>query len=150
MEQGLAQISADPRVGGAFICDNRGEVIVSSSPAVLATVTMTTMGREVARIVEALEAAGRPASRLDFSYSTWRLLAMDLSDAILLVVCYANADMSFVRMTADIVLTSWRRDAEVQRRLQRHRVERNATVRHARLNPPSRPGWKFEPTGNKG
>jgi hypothetical protein len=143
MEQGLAQISAHPQVGGAFICDNRGEVIVSSSPAVLATVTMSTMGREVGRIVEALEAAGRPASRLDFAYSNWRLLVVDLSDAILLVVCHADVDMSFVRMTTDIVLTSWRRDPEVQRRLQRHRVERNAGVRRASasLHPQARAGW---------
>ncbi len=146
MEQGLAQISAHPRVGGAFICDNRGEVIVSSSPAVLATVTMSAMGREVGRIVEALEVAGRPASRLDFTYSNWRLLAIDLSDAILLVVCQAGVDMSFVRMTADIVLTGWRQRPEVQRRLERHRVERNAAARIARERPGMRGTWgRMEP-----
>jgi hypothetical protein len=146
MEHGLAQISAHPQVGGAFICDNRGEVIVSSSPAVLATVTMSTMGREVGRIVEALEGTGRSAARLDFTYSNWRLLAVDLSDAILLVVCEATADISFVRMTTDVVLTSWRRDAEVQRRLKRHRVERGAAFRRAALTRPAAPAWGLEPS----
>src|SRR5688572_18688966 len=101
MEQGLAQLSAIPRVGGAFICDNRGEVIVSSTPPVLATVTMSAMGREVGRIVAALEGSGRSGSRLDFTYSNWRLLTIDLgSDGILLVVCHADVDMAFVRMHA--------------------------------------------------
>ncbi|MGH2608096.1 MAG: hypothetical protein ACRDHF_03315 [Tepidiformaceae bacterium] len=142
MEHGLAQISALPQVGGAFICDNRGDVIVSSSPAVLATVTMSAMGREVGRIVGALESSGRPASRLDFTYSNWRLLAMDLGDAILLVVCHANVDMSFVGMTTDIVLTGWRRDADVQRRLQRHRVEREPLVSRTNAARPQRATWR--------
>jgi hypothetical protein len=141
MEHGLAQLSSLPQVGGAFICDNRGDVIVSSSPAALATVTMSAMGREVGRIVAALESSGRPASRLDFTYSNWRLLAIDLSDAILLVVCYAEADMSFVRMTADIVLTGWREDANVRKRLERHRVERQPLVSRAAMGRP-RGAWR--------
>ena|SRR5688572_6670299 len=142
MEQGLAQLSAIPSVGGAFICDNRGDVIVSSSPPVLATVTMSAMGREVGRIVAALEAAGRAGTRLDFTYSNWRLLAIDLSDGILLVVCQAHVDMAFVRMNADIVLTGWRQDVNVQRRLQQHRVERRELVSRAATTSPARPNWR--------
>lgn len=142
MEQGLAQLSAIPSVGGAFICDNRGDVIVSSSPAVLATVTMSAMGREVGRIVAALEAAGRSGSRLDFTYSNWRLLAIDLSDGILLVVCHAAVDMAFLRMNADIVLTGWRQDATVQKRLQRHRVARRELVNRSTTEPAARPALR--------
>jgi hypothetical protein len=142
MEQGLAQLSAIPSVGGAFICDNRGEVIVSSSPAVLATVTMSAMGREVGRIVAALEAAGRAGSRLDFTYSNWRLLAIDLDDGILLIVCHADVDMAFVRMNADIVLTGWRQDPTIQRRLQGHRVERGELVRRSTAGAPLRSAWR--------
>jgi hypothetical protein len=142
MEQGLAQLSAIPSVEGAFICDNRGDVIVSSSPPVLATVTMSALGREVGRIVAALEASGRAGSRLDFTYSNWRLLAIDLSDGILLVVCQANVDMAFVRMNADIVLTGWRQDPVVQRRLQQHRVERRELVSRAAAESPARAAWR--------
>ena len=39
MEKGLEQVGALPGVGGSFLCDNKGDVIVSSDPAVLATVT---------------------------------------------------------------------------------------------------------------
>ncbi|MEX0782000.1 MAG: hypothetical protein WD557_05070 [Dehalococcoidia bacterium] len=142
MEQGLTQLSAIPHVGGAFICDNRGDVIVSSSPAVLATVTMSAMGREVGRIVAALEASGRAGSRLDFTYSNWRLLAVDLDDGILLVVCTADVDMSFVRMNADIVLTGWRQDGTVQKRLQRHRVERHELVNRSAADAAVRTAWR--------
>lgn len=141
MEQELAQLSAIPSVGGAFVCDNRGEVIASSSPAVLATVTMSAMGVEVRRIVAALETAGRPGSRLDFTFSKWRLLAVDWGDGLLLVVCRAEVDMALVRMNADIVLTGWRQDAGVQKRMRDHRAGRFQLVNRATLEP-SRSAWR--------
>jgi hypothetical protein len=142
MEQGLAQLAGISQVGGAFVCDNRGDVIVSSSPAVLATVTMNAMGREVGRIVAALEAAGRPGQRLEFAYSTWRLLTVDINDALLFVVCHSAVDMSLVRMTTDVVLTGWRRDPAVQKRLQQHRVERRELVRRTVSERETRPAWR--------
>ena len=124
MDQGLAQLSAIPNVGGAFVCDNHGEVIASSSPAVLATGTMSTMGREVGRIFAVLESSGKHATRLEFTYTNWRLLAIDLEEALLFVVCLPVVDVSFLRMSIDIVLTQWRADVDVQRQLRRHRATR--------------------------
>ena len=40
MEREIEQLTRLPAVEGAFLCDNRGDVIVSSDPAVLATVTI--------------------------------------------------------------------------------------------------------------
>ncbi len=147
MEKGLDQVGALPGVGGSFVCDNRGDVIVSSDPAVLATVTMQTIGREVGRTFVALEAAARPAQRLDFVYNSWRLLAQDMGDAVFFVVCQPDADMAMVRMTVDVVIAGWRKDATAQKRLQRHRTERAALVSRATLDQGSWSSWTVIASG---
>lgn len=141
MERELEQLTALPGVEGAFLCDNRGEVIVSSSPAVLATVTMNTIGREIARAFLALQAGGIPASRLDLTYSSWRLLAQDIGDAVLFVITQPSLDMAIVRMTADVVTAAWKKDPAAQKRLQKHRAERAQLLSRSALDPGSWTSW---------
>lgn len=141
MEKALEQICAVPGVGGSFLCDNRGDVIVSSDPAVLATVTMNTIGREVGRALVALETAGHKAARVEFAYDSWRLLAQDIADGVLFVVCQPATNMAMVRMSADVVIEGWRRDSGAQKRLQRHRAERSALVSTAALDQGSSRSW---------
>lgn|GEM_PF-1866022 len=141
MEKGLEHIGAVPGVGGSFVCDNRGDVIVSSDPAVLATVTMHTIGREVGQAFAALEAAGEPATRIDFVYDSWRLLAQDIGNAVFFVVCHPEVDMAMVRMTADVVVAGWSKDAHAQKRLQQRRAERAALVDRATLDQGSWSAW---------
>jgi len=143
MEKDLTQITSVPNVGGAFVCDNRGDVIVSSDPAVLATVTMNTIGREVGRAFVALDAANAPANRLDFAYDRWRLMAQDIGEAVLFVVCQPEADMSIVRMAADVVVAGWRKDANAQRRLQRVGIARVALVKSSTLDHGSMRSWSI-------
>jgi len=142
MEQGLAQLSGIPHVGGAFICDNRGDVIVSSSPAVLATVAMNVMGQEVGRMLAGLEEAGYKATRLDLTYSTWRMLVVDIEDAMLFVVCHSPVDMSLLRMNVDVILARWRQNPDVQRRLQQRRAERKELVSRASAEREPRATWR--------
>ncbi len=148
MEKGLEHIGAVAGVGGSFVCDNRGDVIVSSDPAVLATVTMNTIGREVGQAFAALEAAHEPAARIEFVYDSWRLLAQDIGDAVFFVVCHPDADMAFVRMTADVVLAGWSKDGNAQKRLQVHRAERAALVSRANLDQGSWSSWSVFASGS--
>ena len=141
MEKGLDQINAVPGVGGSFLCDNRGDVIVSSDPAVLATVTMNTIGREVGRAFVALETAGQKASRIEFAYDTWRLLALDIGDAVLFVVCQPDASMAMVRMSAVVAIGIWQTDSAARKRLERHRAERRALVNSTQLDQGSWSSW---------
>lgn len=149
MEKELEQLGALPGVGGSFLCDNKGDVIVSSDPAVLATVTMNTIGREVARVFVALEAAHQPAERIDFVYDSWRMLAQDIGDAVFFVVCQPEVDMAMVRMTVDVVIAGWRKDASSQKRLQRHRAERAALVSRAALDQGSWSSWTVLASGGQ-
>ena len=141
MEKGLDQINAVPGVGGSFLCDNRGDVIVSSDPAVLATVTMSTIGREVGRALVALDAAGQKASRIEFAYDTWRLLAIDIGDAVLFVVSQPDTSMAMVRMSADVAIGGWQTDSAARKRLERHRAERAALVNRTQLDQGSWSSW---------
>lgn len=141
MEKGIKQFGAIGRVGGAFVCDNRGEVIVSSSPAVLATVTMNTIGREVGRAFFALEAAHRAARRLDFRFDAWRLLAQDIGDAVLFVVCEPDVDMALVRMTADVVAAAWEQDPRVRKRLDARRSDREQLINVSSLDHSALQSW---------
>lgn len=149
VEKELEQLGVLPGVGGSFVCDNRGDVIVSSDPAVLATVTMNTIGREVARAFVALDTAKDPAARLEFSYDSWRLLAQDIGDAVFFVVCQPEVDMAMVRMTVEVVVASWRRDGGAQKRLQRHRAERSQLVSAAALDQGSWYSWNVLQSGRQ-
>ncbi|PFG72970.1 hypothetical protein [Tepidiforma thermophila] len=141
MEREIEQLTRLPAVEGAFLCDNRGDVIVSSDPAVLATVTMNTIGREIGRAFVALQAAGFPANRIDLTYDSWRLLAQDLGDALLFVIAQPAVDMAMVRLTADVVVAAWQKDPAARKRLQKHRSERAQLVNRTALDPGSWLSW---------
>ncbi len=142
MDRGLQQLGNLPRVGGSFVCSNHGDVIVSSTPPVLATVTMNAMGREVAQAFAALEAADEHPQRIDFTYDTWRLLATDIGDAILFVVCEPDVDMPVLRMTVDVISMAWKKDSAAQKQLSRHRAARSSVMAKAPLDDVSLRAWK--------
>ncbi len=149
MEKELNQVGEVPGVGGSFLCDNKGDVIVSSDPAVLATVTMNTIGREVARAFVALDAANQGAERIEFVYNSWRLLARDIGDGVLFVVCQPEVDMAMVRMTVDVAIAGWRGNANAQKRIQQHRAERAALVNRAALDQGSWSSWTVLNSGGQ-
>lgn len=120
MQKGLARLVGVAGVGGCFVCDHGGEVLESSNPAPLATATMHMIGRQVAQTHVALESAGYAAQYIEFVYDSWRLLARDLGNAQLFILCEPGVNMSLVRLTADVVATGWRADKGVQKRLAGH------------------------------
>ena len=142
MEKELAQIALVPSVGGAFVCSNAGDVIVSSTPAVLATVTMNAIGREMAGAFRAFEVSGRPVTRLEVTYDTWRLLASDLGDVLMFVVCHPGVDAAMVRMTVDVLAAGWHKDAKVQKRLAPYRARRAAITPNA-MDERSQQAWRL-------
>ena len=130
-------------MGGAFVCDNRGDVIVSSDPAVLATVAMNAIGREVGRSLLALEASGQQGLRMEFVYDSWRLLAHDMGEAVVFIVCEPGVDVATVRMTAEVAINAWRKDSRARKRLASRRVERKQLVTPATLDQSAEGAWKL-------
>ena len=117
MERDLQQICALEHVGGAFVCDNTGEVVVSSTPPVLATITMNQIGRSAVQTFSAMETAKRPVERMEIIYDAWRLFVRDLGPAMVVVVCQPAVDMAMLRMTVDMVTVRWRKENLLQKRL---------------------------------
>src|SRR5690242_10725622 len=124
MEKDLQELARLPHVSGAFVCDNAGDVLASSNPPVLASVTMASVGRECARSFAAVEKAGLGCSRIELRYDTWQLVARDLAECVLVVVCQPGADAALVRMTADIAIASWKHDPKQQKRLAQPKARR--------------------------
>ena len=143
MERELQQFCDIPHVGGAFVCDNHGDVIVSSDPAVLATVAMNAIGREVGRSLLALEASGQQGLRMEFVYDSWRLLAHDMGEAVVFIVCEPGVDVATVRMTAEVAINAWRKDSRARKRLASRRVERKQLVTPATLDQSAEGAWKL-------
>jgi len=143
MEDGLRELGRLAGVGGAFVCDNAGAVIVSSTPPVLATGTMNTIGREVAQTFAAAERAGWESTRAEFAYDTWRLVAEDLGPTVLFVVCEEDVEMPLVRMTIDVVTAAWRKDSGVRKQLARQRATRSAATATANFDDVSRQLWRL-------
>lgn len=141
MERELQQFCDIPHVGGAFVCDNRGDVIVSSDPAVLATVAMNAIGREVGRSLLALEASGQDGLRMDFVFDSWRLLAHDIGEAVVFIVCEPGVDAATVRMTAEVAVNTWQKDPRARKRLANRRVERRQLVTPAALDQNGYRAW---------
>lgn len=143
MEKELQQFCDIPHVGGAFVCDNRGDVIVSTDPAVLATVAMSAIGREVGRSLLALEASGHGGLRMDFVFDSWRLLAHDIGDAVVFIVCEPGVDVATVRMTAEVAVNRWQKDPRAQKRLTNRRIERKQLVAPAALDQNAYRAWSI-------
>lgn len=143
MEHALADLGLLDGVGGSFVCDNAGGVIVSSTPPALATDTMTNIGREVALAFGAMEAAARPLTRLEFTYDRWQLYARDAGLAFLFVVCVPGADMAMVRMTVDVIISRWTKDRGIEKRLKAGSPVQRDLVRLASLDDATAPSGRL-------
>ncbi len=139
MERGLQDICAVEGVGGAFVCDNAGDVVASSSPAVLATDTMSHIGRVTAQIFAAMEAANRRVERLEFAFDTWRLFARDLGPAALLVVGHPQVDTAWMRMAVDVAIVEWRASHTIEKKAGKRQVARHHMLKRDQLDDA---GWQ--------
>jgi hypothetical protein len=64
-----------------------------------------------------------------------------MGDAVFFVLCQPDVDMAMVRMTVEVVIAGWRKDAAAQKRLQQHRAERAALVSPATMDQGSWSNW---------
>jgi predicted regulator of Ras-like GTPase activity (Roadblock/LC7/MglB family) len=117
MDKGLADINAVAGVRGCITCDNRGGVIASVTPTGLDLATLNNIGRQVTLILAALETAGQAMSELDFTYEGVRLVARDLGNAVLVVLCEPQVEIAMLRLTLNVMTARWKKDSSVQERL---------------------------------
>lgn len=123
MEALLSEISGVPGVRGSFICDGRGELIVSAVATGLDAV-LDSVGREVTQTMAALEMIGEAKSELDFAYSGMRVVVHDLEKAVLIVLCEPEVDVSLLRLTVNVVTTRLKGYSNIQAQLDAREVEK--------------------------
>lgn len=142
MDRELAAYSELPEVHGVFVCDNRGEVVASSSPSALATDSMASVAREVVRTLSALQAAGRSATCVQFEFDTWNLHARDLNGkGVLIVLAKPEADNALIRMITEITAVTWQDDNKVAKTLNRRPADRRLLVGRESVDDVSRRSW---------
>jgi predicted regulator of Ras-like GTPase activity (Roadblock/LC7/MglB family) len=117
IDERLAEISAVARVIGSLICDNSGRVIASSFGADLDMTSIRDVAREVVQTAAILRAAREPAGELDFAYARSRVMARDMDDSVLVVLCDPLADIPMLRMTLNVAAAQLRDDPELGSRL---------------------------------
>jgi predicted regulator of Ras-like GTPase activity (Roadblock/LC7/MglB family) len=124
MKTGLQEINSLVGIWGSLIIDNQGTVIVNAAPSGLNQAALASITNHA---VELFSSAGDSLPDLTeavFHYSQKKLFMLDLKQAILIVICTPSADISLLRMTANVVVTNWGADPKVQKQLQKHYVER--------------------------
>ncbi len=124
MEEALAEVNAVAGVQGCFICDNRGDVIASDAPRGLDETELTSVGREVSQTLAALAMAGQRTNELDFMYEAMRVVAHDLGNATLIVLCEPRVEIAMLRLTLNVVLARLKGDSGIQSQIDARFLER--------------------------
>lgn len=118
MEEGLAEINSVAGVRGSLLCDSWGEAVASAAPAGLDTATLKSVGHQVTQTAAGLRMTEGAMTELDFTYEGTRLVARDLANAVLVVLCEPKVDIAMLRMTMNVVTARLKSDGSVQKRLE--------------------------------
>ena len=124
MRAGLLEINETVGVWGSLLCDNQGELIENISPPALNKPTLENISRHV---VELFSRAGDGIAGLAevvLHYQERKIFAVDLEQAILIVICTPSVDIPLLRMSVNVVLANWEGDPGVQKQLKTRSVDR--------------------------
>ena len=124
MKAGLQEINETVGVWGSLLCSNQGEIIESVSPPGLNKPTLENISRHV---VELLSGAAKDLVGLEevvLQFQDREVFAVDLQQAVLIVICTPSVDISLLRMSVNVVLARWESDSAVQKGFKNHFVER--------------------------
>ncbi len=117
MNQGLKEINELEGVWGSFVCNNQAKVLASALPPSLNKSNVENIARH---LVEVVSTGGETIQKLQevvIYFQQRRLFILDLQQAILVVICDPSVDVSLLRMTINILTTSWESNANVQKQL---------------------------------
>ncbi len=123
MKTGLQEINELVGIWGSLIINNQGEIILNVSPPGL-TVTLGNITNHVVDLLISAEKFLPGVTEVVFHYAGRKLFVLDLEKVILVVICTSSVDISLLRMTANVVVTSWQTDPKIQKQLKRKFVER--------------------------
>jgi predicted regulator of Ras-like GTPase activity (Roadblock/LC7/MglB family) len=124
MKAGLQEINGTAGVWGSLLCNNQGEVIENLSPPALNKSTLENISRHVVELIARVGNSLSGLNEIVLHYQERKVFAVDLEQALLVVICTPSVDIPLLRMSVNVVLTNWNSDSKVQKQLEKHFVER--------------------------
>jgi len=117
MNQGLKEINELEGVWGSFICNNQAKILASALPPSLNKSNVENIARHVVEVISTGSETIQELQEVVIYYRQRRLFILDLQQALLVVFGDPGVDISLLRMTVNILTTSWESDADIQKQL---------------------------------
>jgi len=103
MEDILKDINAVVGVRGSFVCNGKGQVLASTLPALFDQTILSTVGRTMAQTVAGLATARRrKIGDIDLVYDQGRLIAKNLREGCLCILCVRHINVPLLNLTANV------------------------------------------------
>jgi predicted regulator of Ras-like GTPase activity (Roadblock/LC7/MglB family) len=103
MENILKDINAVIGVTGSFVCNGEGQVSASALPDLFDETILSTVGRTMAQTMAGLTTARRrKIDDIDLVYDQGRLIAKNLGEGCLCILCVRNINMPLLNLTANV------------------------------------------------
>jgi len=103
MEDILKDINAVVGVTGSFVCNGEGQVLASALPELFDETILSTIGRTMAQTMAGLATARRrKIGDIDLVYDQGRLIAKNLGEGCLCILCTRNLNVPLLNLTANV------------------------------------------------
>lgn len=103
MDHILQDVNGVVGVTGSFVCDGEGRVLDRALPSVFDGATLSTVARIAAQTIAGLETARRrKVTDLDLVYGDERLVAKNLRNGCLCILCVRNINVPLLNLTANL------------------------------------------------
>jgi hypothetical protein len=103
LESILKDINAVLGVTGCFVCNGEGQVSASALPDLFDEATLSTVGRTMAQTMAGLATARRrKIGDIDLAYDQGRLIAKNLGEDCLCILCVCNINVPLLNLTANV------------------------------------------------
>ena len=99
----LKDINTVVGVTSSFVCNGEGQVLASAPPDLYDEIILSTVGRTMAQTMAGLATARRrKIGDIDLVYDQGRLIAKNLGEGCLCILCVRNINMPLLNLTANV------------------------------------------------
>ena len=124
MKSGLKEINDTRGVWGSLISDNQGAIIEGHTPPALNKTTLENISHQVLEIIGTLGEELGGLNEIVLHYKQRKVFAVDIKQALLIVICTPSVDVPLLRMSINVVLARWQSDPKVQKQFEKGFVDR--------------------------
>ena len=124
MKNGLKEINETQGVWGSLICDNQGALIEDLAPPGLNKATLENVSRHVLDMIGTRGEDLAGLNEVVLHYMQRKVFAVDIQQALLIVICTPSVDIPLLRMSINVVIARWQGDPKTQKQFEKVFVER--------------------------